>query len=98
MSENTEETLKRIQSHNGVVGLIVSSKDGIPFRTTMDNSTTVQFCGQFGPLTKLAHESIRDIDPTNQLTHLRISSKKHEILIANEPDAILMTIQNHSDT
>ena len=44
MSE-VEETIKRISSHKGVIGLIVVNQEGIPIRTTLDNSTTVQYAG-----------------------------------------------------
>lgn len=46
MSE-VEETIKRISSHKGVIGLIVVNQEGIPIRTTLDNSTTVQYAGAF---------------------------------------------------
>ena len=42
MSE-VEETIKRISGHKGVIGLIVVNLEGIPIRTTLDNSTTVQY-------------------------------------------------------
>ena len=55
---------------------------GIPIRTTMDNSTTVQYAGLLHQLSAKARSTIRDIDPTNDLTFLRIRSKKHEIMVA----------------
>ena len=38
-----ENCLKRIQGHKGVVGYIVLNQDGIPIKTTLDNSTTTQY-------------------------------------------------------
>ena len=38
-----EDTFKRINSHKGVEGIIVVSKDGIPIRTTLDPEITVQY-------------------------------------------------------
>lgn len=55
---------------------------GIPIRTTLDNSTTVQYAGLLHQLTMKARSTVRDIDPQNDLTFLRIRSKKHEIMIA----------------
>lgn len=55
---------------------------GIPIRTTMDNATTVQYAGNLHRLLQLARSTIRDIDPTNELTFLRVRSRKHEIMIA----------------
>lgn len=55
---------------------------GIPIRTTLDNSTAVQYAGLLRSLTMKARSTIRDIDPQNDLTFLRLRSKKHEILVA----------------
>ncbi len=58
------------------------NSDGIPIKTTMDNSTTVQYAGLLHQLTAKARSVVRDIDPQNDLTFLRIRSKKHEIMVA----------------
>ena len=36
---------------------------GIPIRTTLDNSTTVQYAGLIHQLTAKARSTVRDIDP-----------------------------------
>uniref|UniRef100_A0A672QMC1 Dynein light chain roadblock-type 2 n=1 Tax=Sinocyclocheilus grahami TaxID=75366 RepID=A0A672QMC1_SINGR len=56
--------------------------DGIPIKTTLDNSTTVQYAGLLHQLTMKARSTVRDIDPQNDLTFLRIRSKKHEIMVS----------------
>ncbi|KAF5396018.1 hypothetical protein PHET_10882 [Paragonimus heterotremus] len=48
----------------------------------MDNSTTVQYCGLIQQLTAKARSAVRDLDPSNDLTFLRIRSKKNEIMVA----------------
>ena len=55
---------------------------GMPMRTTMDNSTTVQYATLMFQFTAKARSSVRDIDPQNDLTFVRIRTKKHEIMIA----------------
>jgi dynein light chain roadblock-type len=96
MSE-VEDTLKRIQSHKGVQGLIVVNSEGIPVRTTMDNSTTVQYAGLLHSLSAQARNCVRDIDPQNDLTFLRVRSKKNEIMVAPDKDYMLIVIQNPSE-
>ncbi|KAM8799254.1 dynein light chain roadblock-type 2 [Eudromia elegans] len=93
-SAEVEETLKRIQAHKGVVGTIVVNAEGIPIRTTLDNSTTVQYAGLLHQLTMKARSTVRDIDPQNDLTFLRIRSKKHEIMVAPDKEYLLIVIQN----
>nr|XP_013796622.1 PREDICTED: dynein light chain roadblock-type 2 [Apteryx mantelli mantelli] len=67
--------------------------EGIPIRTTFDNSTTVQYAGLLQQLTMKARSTVRDIDPRNDLTFLRIRSKKHEIMVAPENEYLLIVIQ-----
>lgn len=62
--------------------MIVVNSEGIPIKTTLDNSTTVQYAGLLHQLTSKARSVVRDIDPQNDLTFLRIRSKKHEIMVA----------------
>ncbi|KAI9589372.1 hypothetical protein GQX74_007541 [Glossina fuscipes] len=91
MSQEVEETLKRIQSHKGVVGTIVVNKEGIPVKSTLDNTTTVQYADLMSQLTDKARSVVRDLDPSNNLTFLRVRSKKHEIMMAPNRDFILVT-------
>ncbi|XP_045193597.2 dynein light chain roadblock-type 2 isoform X2 [Mercenaria mercenaria] len=92
-----EETIKRITGHKGVIGVIVVNSEGIPIRTTLDNSTTVQYAGLIHHLTSKARSTVRDIDPQNDLTFLRIRSKKHEIMIAPDKEYLLIVIQSPND-
>ena len=48
----------------------------------MDNSTTVQYAGLLHQLRHKASSVVRDIDPNNEMTFLRIRTKKHEVMIA----------------
>merc|ERR1711946_89767 len=75
-----EETLKRIQSHKGVVGVVVINNEGIPIKSTLDNATTVQYAGLISQLADKAGSVVRELDPTNDLTFFRIRTKKHEIM------------------
>lgn len=95
MSE-VEEIVKKLQGHKGVVGIIVVNCEGIPIRTTLDNPTTVHYSGLIHELMLKARATIKDIDQSNDLTFLRIRSKKHEIMIAPEKEYMLIVVQNPS--
>jgi len=97
MSAEVEETLKRIQAHKGVVGVIVVNAEGIPIKSTLDNPTTIQYTGLISGLTDKARSVVRDLDPTNDLTFLRVRSKKHEIMIAPDKEYMLIVIQNTNE-
>ena len=81
MSE-VEETLKRINSHKGVQGIVIVNSEGIPIRSTLDASQT--YAAQILQLASKARSAVRTLDPQNDLTFLRIRTKKHEILVAPE--------------
>ncbi|GBG62971.1 hypothetical protein CBR_g34671 [Chara braunii] len=118
MSE-VEETFKRISSHKGVLGSIIVNGDGIPIRTTLDNTTSVQYAALMSTLVSKARTIVKgfnkhDQNPAtarvkgdgasskkaaaaqNDLTFLRIRSKKHEIMVAPDGGFILIVIQNPS--
>ncbi|KAJ0068506.1 hypothetical protein NL108_008889 [Boleophthalmus pectinirostris] len=92
-----EETLKRIQSQKGVQGIVIANSEGIPIKSTLDNTSTVQYAGLIHQLLLKARSTVRDIDPQNDLTFLRVRSKKNEIMIAPDKDYFLIVIQNPSD-
>uniref|UniRef100_A0A8C9N0P9 Dynein light chain roadblock-type 1 n=1 Tax=Serinus canaria TaxID=9135 RepID=A0A8C9N0P9_SERCA len=92
-----EETLKRIQSQKGVQGIIVVNSEGIPIKSTIDNSTTIQYAGLMHSFIMKARSTVRDIDPQNDLTFLRIRSKKNEIMVAPDKDYFLIVIQNPTE-
>ena len=70
---------------------------GIPIKSTLDNTTTIQYAGLISQLADKARSVVRDLDPTNDLTFLRIRSKKHEVMVAPDKEFILIVIQNPVD-
>ncbi|XP_071429227.1 dynein light chain roadblock-type 1 [Pithys albifrons albifrons] len=92
-----EETLKRIQSQKGVQGIIVVNSEGIPIKSTMDNSSTMQYAGLMHSFILKARSTVRDLDPQNDLTFLRIRSKKNEVMVAPDKDYFLIVIQNPTE-
>lgn len=70
---------------------------GIPIKSTLDNTTTVQYAGLISSLSDKARSVVRDLDPSNDLTFLRIRSKKHEIMVAPDKEFILIVVQNPTD-
>ena len=96
MSE-VEETLKRINSHKGVQGIVIVNSEGVPIRSTIDQSLTTQYAANLTQLAAKARSVVRDLDPQNDLTFLRIRSKKHEIMVAPEKEFLLIVVQNPND-
>lgn len=95
---DVEETMKRINSHKGVLGIIIVNNDGIPIRTTFpDPAVTVQYAALVTHMASKARTVVRTLDPQNDLHFLRIRSKKHEIMIAPDTEFSLIVLQNPSN-
>lgn len=76
---------------------LLSPVAGIPVKSTLDNTSTVQYAGLMSQLSDKARSVVRDLDPSNDLSFLRVRSKKHEIMVAPEKDFLLIVIQNPTD-
>jgi len=97
MSE-VEETISRIKSHKSVEGLLITDKDKRIIRTnyTGDRAHEGDLLRVNVPLlAEKARNIIRDLDPTNDLTFLRIKTKAKEIMVAPDKEFMLITMQKY---
>ncbi|CAH4035385.1 dynein light chain roadblock-type 2 [Pieris brassicae] len=93
MANEAEETIRKLSMHKGVVGVVVVNGEGIPIKSTLDNHISVQYAGLLSSLVDKAKSVVRDLDPTNDLTFLRIRSKKSEVMVAPDKDFVLIVVQ-----
>merc|ERR1712062_484088 len=93
-ANDLEETIKRIQTHKGVLGMMIVNNAGVAVRSNMDATITNQYSAVIARLSYQARSAIRDLEPTNDITFLRIRSKKNEVLLAPDKDFNLIVIQN----
>uniref|UniRef100_A0A3Q3CP09 Dynein light chain roadblock n=1 Tax=Haplochromis burtoni TaxID=8153 RepID=A0A3Q3CP09_HAPBU len=93
MGEEVEAQMKRIEATKGVIGTLVVDPDGVPIRSTLDQSMTLQYAGQLRQLVVLARSAVRDIDPQNDLSALRVRSKSNEIIVVTENNYLVIGIQ-----
>ena len=78
-----EDTLKRLQSHKGVQGVVIVNNDGVPIRSTLsDTGLTTQYAALITQLAQKSRSVVRELDSSNDLTFLRVRTLKHEIMIA----------------
>ncbi|KAJ3300273.1 Dynein light chain roadblock-type 2 [Borealophlyctis nickersoniae] len=91
---DVEATLTRIQAHKGVQGIVVATHEGTVLKSTLDNIQTQQISTLVTQLAARGKSVVRDLDPEDDLTFLRIRSKKHEIMVAETKPYLLIVIQN----
>ena len=97
MSE-VEETISRIKSHKSIEGLLITDKDKKTIRTNYTGEKLSEgdlLRSTIPLLTEKARNIIRDLDPTNDLTFLRIKTKGKEIMVAPDKEFMLITMQRH---
>ncbi|TRY62778.1 hypothetical protein TCAL_13129 [Tigriopus californicus] len=97
MASEVEETLKKLIAHKGVIGTIIVNAEGIPIKSTMDPHTTTQYSGLINQLVEQARTMFKEIDSSNDLTFMRMRTKKHELMVAPDGDYLLIVIQNTSE-
>ena len=90
---DVEKILRRIQSHRGVVALMVTNREGLILRSNVDITTTKLYAVQYQNLIKMAHSAVRELDPENELRFIRVRNKQHEIMVAPTEDLILIVVQ-----
>mmetsp|Transcript_13205 Transcript_13205/g.27635 ORF Transcript_13205/g.27635 Transcript_13205/m.27635 type:complete len:105 (-) Transcript_13205:455-769(-) len=79
-----EETFTRLLAQPGTIGALVINDHGIAIKSTFENDVAVQYAALVSHFTNKARSVVRRMDSDNDLKHLRIRSKKHEIVIAPE--------------
>ena len=94
MTESVEQMIKRINKRDDVLGLIVMNQEGIPIKSTLDRSLTAQYSSQTNQLVQLSKTCIRNLDPQNRLTVLRIRTKTHELMTVVDTDYMLLVVQD----
>ena len=94
MSE-IEETLFRIEKRLGNGGgILIVNNEGIPINSTIqDDESQTWYSHLITSLATKARHCVRDLDPTNDLTFLRLRTTKSEIMVAPEKDFVLIVIQ-----
>jgi len=97
MSE-IEETLKRINSHKGVLGILIANGEGVTIRSTFDKNQSEQLSSLFGHMVYHARNCVRGQDPTDDLKIVRVRSSKQEFLIVPGEGFFLLVAQAATST
>jgi len=94
MATEVEETVKKIQAQKGVAGVIVTTFEGNPIHSTLDPQTTTKYSQVVSNLADSAKQAVRELDAGNDLTFLRLRTKRHELMIAPDKSYMLIVVQN----
>ena len=97
MSE-VENTMNRLEKQAGVASYII--KGGKKFLRKRDGNNSDanpeisnKLKQESHTLTTMARNLVRDLDPSNDLTFLRIATEHNEIMVAPDNDVMIVTLQ-----
>ena len=88
-----EETIRRIASHKGVEGIIISNFEGVALKSTLSRELTAQYAGLMSQLVTKARSVVRTIDAEDDLVFLRARTKKHEVMVAPGDGYVLVVVR-----
>ncbi|KAL0089290.1 hypothetical protein J3Q64DRAFT_1727942 [Phycomyces blakesleeanus] len=98
MPSEVDDTLKRLSNRKGVKGVVILNGDGQAIRSTLDPELTVKYGRLISSLVQQTRTTISTLDDQNDLTFLRVRTKKHEIMIAPDREYLLIVVQNPAET
>ncbi|KAL9553820.1 hypothetical protein MBANPS3_003112 [Mucor bainieri] len=89
MTIDVDETLKRISGKKGVKAVVILNNEGQAIRSTMDHDMTKQYGQLISSLVQQTRTTVATLDDQNELTFMRVRTKKHEIMIAPGKDVYI---------
>lgn len=89
-----EETLKKLEGHKGVRGVIIASNDGLPISSTkgMSMETRENVSALVASLVGRAKAVVTELEE-GELNFFTLDTSKGEILVAPENDYILIVLR-----
>lgn len=94
MSQKVEETLNRINTHQGVLGVLIVNDKGIAIRSTMSQEETIDTGSLITNFQNKAQAAIKKLHPDEEIVFIRIRSREHEIMIAPDKEYTMIVIQD----
>ncbi|CAG8705604.1 5911_t:CDS:2, partial [Dentiscutata erythropus] len=79
-----EDTIKRLSANKYVQAVMIVNKEGQTIKSTLDESLSKKYTDLITKLVEQTIFVIKEMDETgtNDLSFLRVRTKKHEILVA----------------
>merc|ERR1712227_429341 len=97
MASEVEETLKRLVGHKGVIATVVVNKDGACIKSTLEPSISNQYSNILGSLINQATTMFREMDPSNDVTFMRVRTKKCQFMVVPDNEYLFIVVQNNTE-
>eukprot|EP00806_Schmidingerella_arcuata_P009225 Macronucleus_9531.p1 GENE.Macronucleus_9531~~Macronucleus_9531.p1 ORF type:complete len:102 (+),score=31.46 Macronucleus_9531:1-306(+) len=97
-SQKVEETLSRINTHMGVLGVIIVNKKGVAIKSTMKQEETINNGSLISQFLDKANNTIKSLHAEEDITFIKIRSAIYEIMIAPDKEFTMIVLQDPSNT
>ncbi|KAJ2160821.1 hypothetical protein GGF46_001951 [Coemansia sp. RSA 552] len=89
-----DETIARLERKRGVESVTVLTKDGRVIRTTASVEQGELHGKLLGRLARDAADIVEELEDQDELSFLRIRTKRHEIMVALDHSYLLVVVQS----
>ncbi|KAL7738004.1 hypothetical protein ACLKA6_006362 [Drosophila palustris] len=80
-------------AHRGAREIIVMDSSGRPMRSTVSQRRSYAYASHLYALATMARNVVRDLDPSNDVTFMRLRATRQEVHISINQDFIVVVIQ-----
>ncbi|KAJ2784305.1 hypothetical protein H4R18_001191 [Coemansia javaensis] len=91
---NIDETIARLGAKKGVEAVTVLTKDGRVIRSTASEEAAETQARLLSRLAGSAAEIVEELEAQDELSFLRIRTKRHEIMVALDHSYLLVVVQS----
>lgn len=88
--------VKRLQSHAGVVGVLIAKLDGAVVYTTLKEDEAIRYTTFARNLVDTTTSELQTLHPSNssgELALIRVRTVKNEVMVAREREFLLVAVQ-----
>ena len=79
-------------------GVTVSyCQEGVTIKSTLDPTTTSQYSHILGTLINQAIAMFKESDPSNDVTFMRVRTKKCQFMVVPDNDFLFIVVQNNNE-
>ncbi|KAH8240659.1 dynein light chain roadblock-type 2 [Drosophila bipectinata] len=92
--DTVQETFDRLTELPGVMGAILVDGAGTVVRTNLNETASRMYANRLGQLISMGRSVIRDMEPGDDLTYVRLRTRKQELMVATENQHTIIVIQD----
>ncbi|KAH8282255.1 hypothetical protein KR054_006435 [Drosophila jambulina] len=94
-SNPVHATFDRLSQLPGVMAAILIDGKGRPVRSTLNDTDTLRYATNMRPLVTLARSMVQEMEPTDELSYVRLRTRKQEVMVATENQHTIIIIQDN---